>query len=111
MSIYSLRVYGILINEQQQILVSDEYIRGGYFTKFPGGGLEETGAREIHMNGLEAEGRKHATARKKRLDTSPVSRNSTSNMTIGIAELVDSVENVGNHLFRLAKALAAETDY
>ena len=36
----SIRVYGILINEQQQVLVSDEYIRGNYFTKFPGGGLE-----------------------------------------------------------------------
>lgn len=36
----SIRVYGILINEQQQVLVSDEYIRGGYYTKFPGGGLE-----------------------------------------------------------------------
>ena len=37
---FNLRVYGILINEQQQVLVSDEYIRGMYITKFPGGGLE-----------------------------------------------------------------------
>ena len=37
----NVRVYGILINEQQQILVSDEYIRGMYVTKFCGGGLEE----------------------------------------------------------------------
>jgi 8-oxo-dGTP diphosphatase len=36
----NLRVYGILINEKKQLLVSDEYIRGGYYTKFPGGGLE-----------------------------------------------------------------------
>jgi 8-oxo-dGTP diphosphatase len=36
----SIRVYGILINERQQVLVSDEMIRGGYYTKFPGGGLE-----------------------------------------------------------------------
>jgi len=36
----SVRVYGILINEQRQVLVSDEFIRGNYFTKFPGGGLE-----------------------------------------------------------------------
>lgn len=36
----TLRVYGILLNEQKQVLVSDEYIRGGYYTKFPGGGLE-----------------------------------------------------------------------
>ena len=40
MSIISLRVYGILINKEKQVLVSDEYIRGAYFTKFPGGGLE-----------------------------------------------------------------------
>ena len=37
---FNLRVYGILINKQQQVLVSDEYIRGMYITKFPGGGLE-----------------------------------------------------------------------
>ena len=37
---FSIRVYGILINDKRQVLVSDEYIRGGYYTKFPGGGLE-----------------------------------------------------------------------
>ena len=37
---FNLRVYGILINQENQILVSDEYIRGKYYTKFPGGGLE-----------------------------------------------------------------------
>ena len=37
---FNIRVYGILINDQQQVLVSDEHIRGSYFTKFPGGGLE-----------------------------------------------------------------------
>jgi len=37
---FTIRVYGILINELKQVLVSDEYIRGGYYTKFPGGGLE-----------------------------------------------------------------------
>ena len=40
MSRFNLRVYGILINDQQQVLVSDEFIRGSYYTKFPGGGLE-----------------------------------------------------------------------
>lgn len=40
MSIITLRVYGILINEKKEVLVSDEYIRGNYYTKFPGGGLE-----------------------------------------------------------------------
>ena len=37
---FNIRVYGILINEHQQVLVSDEFIRGKYYTKFPGGGLE-----------------------------------------------------------------------
>ena len=37
---FNIRVYGILTNEQNQVLVSDEFIRGNYYTKFPGGGLE-----------------------------------------------------------------------
>ena len=37
---FNLRVYGILINNKKQILVADEYVRGGLYTKFPGGGLE-----------------------------------------------------------------------
>lgn len=37
---FNVRVYGIMMNEQKQVLVTDEYIRGGYYTKFPGGGLE-----------------------------------------------------------------------
>ncbi|MDI9364750.1 MAG: NUDIX domain-containing protein [Flavobacterium sp.] len=38
--VFSVRVYGILIDKLNRVLVSDEYIRGNYFTKFPGGGLE-----------------------------------------------------------------------
>jgi ADP-ribose pyrophosphatase YjhB (NUDIX family) len=37
---FNIRVYGILINELKQVLVSDEFIRGSYITKLPGGGLE-----------------------------------------------------------------------
>ncbi|MBO9659264.1 MAG: NUDIX domain-containing protein [Chitinophagaceae bacterium] len=40
MHFFNIRVYGILMNERKQVLVSDEYIRGNYYTKFPGGGLE-----------------------------------------------------------------------
>ena len=36
----TVRVYGVLINDRKQVLVSDEYIRGGLYTKFPGGGLD-----------------------------------------------------------------------
>ncbi|HTB31920.1 MAG TPA: NUDIX domain-containing protein [Bacteroidia bacterium] len=37
---FNVRVYGILIDENQNVLVSDELIHGKYITKFPGGGLE-----------------------------------------------------------------------
>lgn len=37
---FNLRVYGLLINNQQQILISDELIKGKWYTKFPGGGVE-----------------------------------------------------------------------
>ena len=37
---FNVRVYGILINKEKQVLVSDELIKGNYYTKFPGGGLE-----------------------------------------------------------------------
>ncbi|HVX28557.1 MAG TPA: NUDIX domain-containing protein [Parafilimonas sp.] len=37
---FTIRVYGILMDENKKVLVSDEFIRGDYFTKFPGGGLE-----------------------------------------------------------------------
>lgn len=35
-----VRVYGLLINEKNQVLLSDEKMGGMQFTKFPGGGLE-----------------------------------------------------------------------
>ena len=35
-----MRVYGILINENDQVLLADELIKGQYTTKFPGGGVE-----------------------------------------------------------------------
>ena len=37
---FTIRVYGILLGENKRVLVSDELIRGAYYTKFPGGGLE-----------------------------------------------------------------------
>jgi 8-oxo-dGTP diphosphatase len=37
---FNVRVYGILLGENKQVLVADEFIRGNYYTKFPGGGLE-----------------------------------------------------------------------
>jgi ADP-ribose pyrophosphatase YjhB (NUDIX family) len=40
MALFNVRVYGILIDSQNRLLVSDEFIRGAYITKLPGGGLE-----------------------------------------------------------------------
>ncbi|HWK56102.1 MAG TPA: NUDIX domain-containing protein [Parapedobacter sp.] len=37
---FNIRVYGILINENQEVLISDEREYGMEFSKFPGGGLE-----------------------------------------------------------------------
>jgi 8-oxo-dGTP diphosphatase len=40
MSRFNVRVYGLLMNEQNQVLLSDEQEYGMQFSKFPGGGLE-----------------------------------------------------------------------
>ena len=40
MPLFNVRVYGLLINNQNEVLVSDEQEYGMRFTKFPGGGLE-----------------------------------------------------------------------
>ncbi|MBN9299421.1 MAG: NUDIX hydrolase [Filimonas sp.] len=37
---FNVRIYGILMDEKKRVLVADEFIRGEFFTKFPGGGLE-----------------------------------------------------------------------
>ncbi len=37
---FNVRVYGILINDQNKVLVTDEYRNGREMTKFPGGGME-----------------------------------------------------------------------
>lgn len=39
MSHFNVRVYGVLM-QQGKLLVSDEYIKGQFYTKLPGGGLE-----------------------------------------------------------------------
>jgi 8-oxo-dGTP diphosphatase len=37
---FNLRVYALIIDEQNRILLSDEFRFGHFFTKFPGGGVE-----------------------------------------------------------------------
>lgn len=38
--IFNIRVYAIILNDQDEVLLSDERRNGFSFTKFPGGGLE-----------------------------------------------------------------------
>lgn len=40
MSYFNVRVYGLLINSRNEVLVSDEFEYDQYFSKFPGGGVE-----------------------------------------------------------------------
>ena len=47
MNKFNIRVYGILINQNKEVLVLDETRKGVHFTKFPGGGVE-------HQEGVEA---------------------------------------------------------
>lgn len=37
---FTVRVYGILINERQEVLLANEQLENMFMTKFPGGGLE-----------------------------------------------------------------------
>jgi len=56
---FNVRVYGLLINDNHQLLVADELIKGTKTTKFPGGGLElGEGLRE----GLAREFREECSA-------------------------------------------------
>ncbi|MBL0217647.1 MAG: Na/Pi cotransporter family protein [Myxococcales bacterium] len=64
--------------------------------------LEAAGAREIRMNLLEQEARS-ATVEPRR-------KNDSSSLRLGLAELVDSYEHVGNHLFRVANAISGDDD-
>lgn len=66
MALFNIRVYGILLDESNRLLVSDEFIRGNYFTKLPGGGLEfGEGTRDclkrefMEETGLEVEVGEH----------------------------------------------------
>lgn len=37
---FNIRIYGLLINQNEEILISHEVIKDRILTKFPGGGLE-----------------------------------------------------------------------
>lgn len=66
--------------------------------------LEYARAREIRLNALEAQGR-HALMRSARPGGSS---SQSASFTLGITELLDACENVGNHLYRVAESLALD---
>lgn len=52
----NIRVYGLLVNEHREVLVSKEKIGDIHFTKFPGGGLElGEGIKECLIREFEEE--------------------------------------------------------
>jgi len=56
MNTTNIRVYGIIINDKNQVLLSDELRHGNVFTKFPGGGLEwGEGTKECLQRELQEE--------------------------------------------------------
>ena len=63
--------------------------------------LEAAGGREIQMNLLEAEARKTPLLAK---------RTESASFGLGVADLIDTYEHVGNHLFRVCKAISIETE-
>lgn len=64
--------------------------------------IEAAGAREIQMNQLEVAGRSTAITGRRTSESSSIK--------LGLAELADSYEHIGNHLFRVLKTLAGDHD-
>ncbi|MEZ4400739.1 MAG: Na/Pi symporter [Kofleriaceae bacterium] len=65
--------------------------------------LEAARGREIEMNQLEASGGE-------RPSPAPGPHRQSSTVPLGVAELVDAYEHLGNHLFRVARALIEDDD-
>ena len=63
--------------------------------------LEAATAREIRMNQLESESR---------IAIKVVSTKDSAALRLGLGELIDAYEHVGNHLLRVAKAISYERD-
>lgn len=63
--------------------------------------LEAATAREIRMNRLESESRAAVKA---------VNTKDSAAIRLGLGELIDAYEHVGNHLLRVTKALSYDTD-
>ena len=100
---FTIRVYGILINDKNQVLVSDEIIADKLFTKFCGGGLEygegtiDCVKREFkeEMN-LAIEVNKHFYT----TDFFQPSAFKNSDQVLSVYYLIQALETVSEHLFQ-----------
>jgi 8-oxo-dGTP diphosphatase len=94
---FNVRVYGILLGKNKEVLVSDEFIRGGQYTKFPGGGLEfGEGTRDClkrefmeEMN-LEVEVKEHLYT----TDFFQISAFNSGQQIISIYYMVEALEEI-----------------
>ncbi|MCX5745303.1 MAG: Na/Pi symporter [Proteobacteria bacterium] len=63
--------------------------------------LEAVGGREIQLNLLEAEARRARVF---------VKRSESASFGLGLADLIDTYEHVGNHLYRVCKTMSVDTE-
>ncbi|MCE9575437.1 MAG: Na/Pi symporter [Deltaproteobacteria bacterium] len=63
--------------------------------------LEAAGGREIQLNLLEAEARRARAILK---------RSESASFGLGLADLIDTYEHVGNHLYRVCKTMSADAE-
>jgi Na+/phosphate symporter len=95
-------------DEQARLRTMHELARESFdilIAALEGGGApdpEAAGGREIRMNVLEAEGRTESTTARR--------KNESASVRFGVAELIGSYEHVGNHLFRVTKAMTEDSD-
>jgi ADP-ribose pyrophosphatase YjhB (NUDIX family) len=95
--LFNVRVYGVLMDSNKRVLLSDEFIRGAYITKFPGGGLEfGEGTRDClkreftEETGLEVRVSEHLYT----TDFFQISAFNNVDQIISIYYLVDAVEPI-----------------
>jgi 8-oxo-dGTP diphosphatase len=94
---FNIRVYGILSGKNREVLVSDEFIRGNQYTKFPGGGLEfGEGTRDCLKREFmeEMSLRVHVTEHLYTTDFFQMSAFNPEHQIISIYYLVEALEEI-----------------
>jgi 8-oxo-dGTP diphosphatase len=99
MALFNVRVYGFLTDARGWLLVSDEIIKGKFYTKLPGGGLEfGEGTRDClqrefkEETGLSVQVGQHLYT----TDFFQVSAFDPSHQILSIFYRVHALENLGN---------------